>query len=150
MAGEEKVKFLNFCALQGRKRELLLYHAQESAHNQLTIDTTMKTLTWNNANGQEIKITVSLVSSMVDFDITVAGNNIGQVIGGIKPVIGHPTVTASLGKLALNAERAEQVKQAIAAVEATRKASGRSTREIAMDNFDSQGYELARRMVAQA
>jgi hypothetical protein len=110
----------------------------------------MKTLTWNNANGQEIKITVSLVSNMVDFDITVAGNNIGQVIGGIKPVVGHPTVTASLGKLALNAERAEQVKQAIAAVEATRKASGRSTREIAMDNFDSQGYDLARRMVAQA
>ena len=110
----------------------------------------MTTLTWNNANNQEIKITVSLVSNMVDFDITVAGNNIGQVIGGIKPVIGHPTVTASLGKLALNAERAEQVKQAITEVEATRKASGRSTREIAMDNFDRQGYDLARRMASQA
>jgi hypothetical protein len=41
VAREEKVKFLNFCALQGRKRELLLYHAQGSA-DQLTIDTTMK------------------------------------------------------------------------------------------------------------
>jgi hypothetical protein len=46
MAGKEKVKFLNFCALHGRKRALLLYHAQGSAHNQLTIDTTMKTYTF--------------------------------------------------------------------------------------------------------
>jgi hypothetical protein len=110
----------------------------------------MKTLTWNNAVGKEINITISLVSNMVDFNITVDGNNIGQVIGGIKPVIGHPAVVASLGKLALNAERAEQVKHAIAKVESARKASGRSAREITMNNFDRQGYDLARRMASQA
>ena len=49
MAKQEKVKFFNFCALQGRKRALLVNHAQGSA-DQLTIDTTMTKF---------IKITIS-------------------------------------------------------------------------------------------
>lgn len=110
----------------------------------------MKTLTWNNANGQEIKIVIKLISNMIDFDVTVAGNNIGHIIGGLKPVTGHPVAVASLGKLGLNADRAEQVKQAIAEVEATREAAGRSARELEMDEFDRQGYDLARKMSAQA
>jgi len=110
----------------------------------------MKTLTWNNANAQEIKIQISLVSNMVDFDVTVAGQNIGHIIGGLKPVTGHAVIVASLGKLGLNAERAEQVRQAIAEVEASRKAAGRSARELEMDEFDRQGYDLSLKMSAQA
>jgi hypothetical protein len=37
---------MNICALQGQNRALLLYHAQDEQHNQLTIDTTMKTYTF--------------------------------------------------------------------------------------------------------
>lgn len=110
----------------------------------------MKDITWNNANGQEIKITVKLISNMINFDVSVAGNDIGHIIGGLRPVTGHATIVASLGKLGLNADRAEQVKQAIAEVEATRKAASRSARELAMDEFDRQGYDLTRKMSAQA
>lgn len=110
----------------------------------------MKTLTWNNANGQEIKIEINLVSNMVDFDITVGGNNIGHVIGGLKPVAGHAIIVASLGKLGLNADRAAQVKQAIAEVEATRESACRSDRELKMDEFDRQGYDLAGKIARQA
>ena len=63
---------------------------------------------------------------------------------------GHPIIAASLGKLGLSADRAAQVKQAIAEVEATREAAGRSARELEMDEFDRQGYDLARKMSAQA
>jgi hypothetical protein len=110
----------------------------------------MKNITWNNANGQEIKITVKLVSNMINFDVSVAGNDIGHIIGGLKPVTGHATIVASLGKLGLNADRAEQVKQAITEVEATREAAGRSARELEMDEFDRKGYDLTRKMSVQA
>ena len=110
----------------------------------------MKTLTWDNASGQEIKIVINLISNMINFDVSVAGNDIGYIIGGLKPVTGHPIIVASLGKLGLSADRAAQVKQAIAEVEATREAAIRSARELEMDEFDRQGYDLARKMSAQA
>lgn len=113
-------------------------------------ETKMKTLTWNNANGQEIKIAIKLISNMISFDVSVAGNDIGQIIGGLKPVTGHPVAVASLGKLGLNADRAAQVKQAILEVAATREAVGRSARELEMDEFDCQGYDISRKMSAQA
>jgi hypothetical protein len=110
----------------------------------------MQTLTWDNANGQEIKIVIKLTSNMIDFEVSVAGNDIGHIIGGLKPVNGHAVIVASLGKLGLNADRAAQVKQAIAEVEATREAAGRSARELEMDEFDRQGYDLARKMSREA
>jgi hypothetical protein len=110
----------------------------------------MKTITWNNANGQEIKIVIKLISNMITFEASVAGKDIGYITGGLKPVTRHPVAVASLGKLGLTAERAEQVKQAVAELEATRKAAGRSARELEMDEFDRQGYDLARKMATQA
>lgn len=106
----------------------------------------MKTLIWNNAKGQEIKITLTSINNMIDFEVTIDGANIGQIIGGLKPVKNHPVIAASLGKLGLTAERAGQVSAAIVELEAKRKSSVRSDREKELDEFDRQGFDLRGRM----
>lgn len=109
----------------------------------------MQTIQWTNSAGQDIIVTVSLISNTVDFDVAVGGTNLGIITGGLKTVTGHAVIVAGLGKLGLNAERAAQVATAIEAVEAERVAHIPTAHEIEMREFDRQGYDLARKMSQQ-